>query len=181
MEQLVKFFVVNCKMLSILLYSDGCYLAVCLLVDTQTSELQLHCGGNLSGMCRTQQVCQSSNLIGCVKRCCQGSGTYAHIAVYTILTNRTNQSFDKYFTIAYLCIPSHTSLNMCLAVDNYTHGQTVDTRLFYSPPTKSHPTRLGFGCFTFTNQSTSTCMYAMAILFYKHTFHRSWAADTGQL
>ena len=58
----------------------------------------------------------------------------------------------------------------------------VDTRLFYSPPTKSQSMRLGFDRFTFTNQSTSTCMYAMAILFCKqHTFHRCWATDTEQL
>ena len=31
----------------------------------------------------------------------------------------------------------------------------VDTRLFYSPPTKSQSMRLGFDRFTFTNQSMS--------------------------
>ena len=36
---------------------------------------------------------------------------------------------------------------MCLAADNYAHAQTVDTRLFLSPPTKSLGTRLGWQLF----------------------------------
>ena len=45
---------------------------------------------------------------------------------------------DKYYAF-----PSHFWLNTCSARDNYAHAQTVDTRLFFSPPTKSLGTRLG--------------------------------------
>ena len=39
--------------------------------------------------------------------------------------------------------PSDYCLNMCSAVDNYVHVQTVYTRFFFSLPTKSLGTRLG--------------------------------------
>ena len=44
---------------------------------------------------------------------------------------------DKYYAF-----PSHYFLNTCSAGDNYVHVQTVDTRLFFSPSTKSLGTRL---------------------------------------
>ena len=44
----------------------------------------------------------------------------------------TTNHMDKYYAL-----PSHFWLNRCSAGDNYAHAQTVDTRLFFSPPTKS--------------------------------------------
>ena len=52
--------------------------------------------------------------------------------------SHTFNHVDKYYAF-----PSHFCLNMCSAGDNYAHVQTVDTRLFFSPPTKSLGTRLG--------------------------------------
>ena len=45
---------------------------------------------------------------------------------------------------AYYMFPSHYCLNMCSAVDNYVHKQTVRIyQVLFSPPTKSLDTRLG--------------------------------------
>ena len=53
---------------------------------------------------------------------------------------------DKRHTInhvdKYYAFPSHFCLNMCSAGNNYAHARTVDTRLFFSLPTKSLGTRL---------------------------------------
>ena len=42
----------------------------------------------------------------------------------------------------YDVFPSHYCLNTCSAGDNYSHARTVNTRLFFSPPTKSMGMRL---------------------------------------
>ena len=53
-----------------------------------------------------------------------------------IILHTTNH-VDKYYAF-----PTHFCLNTCSAGDNYVHAQTLDTRLFLSPPTKSLGTRL---------------------------------------
>ena len=52
--------------------------------------------------------------------------------------HHTINHVDKYYAFS-----SHFCLNTCSARDNYAHARTVDTRLFFSPPTKSLGTRLG--------------------------------------
>ena len=66
---------------------------------------------------------------------------------------------DKYYAF-----PSHFWLNTCSARDNYAHARTVDTRLFFSPPTKSLGTRLSSSvlCFIFGSVLFGFSHYLMA-------------------
>ena len=65
------------------------------------------------------------------------SSLHSTVQVYIVLVRHTINHVDEYYAF-----PSHFWLNMCSAGDNYAHAQTVDTRLFFSPPTKSLGTRL---------------------------------------
>ena len=62
---------------------------------------------------------------------------YHHATIQVYLLRHTINHMDKYYMFA-----SHFGLNTCSAGDNYAHAQTVDTRLFFSLPTKSLGMRL---------------------------------------
>ena len=65
---------------------------------------------------------------------------YHHATIQVYLVNYDTlyiNHVDKYYVF-----PSHFCLNTCSARGNYPHAQTVDTRLFFSLPTKSLGMRL---------------------------------------
>ena len=99
-------------------------------------------GNHLVSLCDTNcklAKTDSKSVNQCSASCNVVVLLYAELYCTSILakTYITLQSCD-----AYDAFPSHYCLNMCSAVDNYTHARTVDTRLFSSPPTKSLGTRL---------------------------------------